>query len=141
MISKEYIVKQINNDWSKELQPYTRSNYIPEICIAILNYLYHDSSSLSYITYGSLRKVVGESYCDKDLLEAIQYLCGNRTHLLEAKFEIVEPDNHIDIPDCELNKAYKTGQLLHPETGELISDFEEQVSMYFQPSPLVKSLT
>jgi hypothetical protein len=133
VISRQTIVKQISEDWSEKPQS--------EICIAILDYLFRNNfSSLSYITYGSLRKVVGEDYQHTDLLEAIQYLCGNRTNLLEAKFEIIEDDNHIDIENFELKKAYETGQLLHPETGELIGDFKSQVSMYFQPSLLAKNL-
>ena len=133
MISRETIVEQIIEDWSEKTQS--------EICIAILDYLLRNQfSSLLYITYGSLRIVVGEKYKDTDLLEAIQYLCGDRTKLLKAKFEIIEDDNHIDIENSELKEAYETGQLLHPETGELISDFESKVSMYFQPSLLVKKL-
>lgn len=133
MISRQTIVNQINEDWSKKPQS--------EICIAILDYLFRNNfSSLSYITYGSLLKVVGGNYQNIDFLEAIQYLCGDKTNLLEAKFEIIEDDNHIDIENFELKKAYETGQLLHPETGELIRDFESQVSMYFKPSLLVKNL-
>lgn len=133
MISKHKIVEQINEDWSKKLQS--------EICIAILNYLLDDKSrNLSHITYGSLQKVVGNNYDNRDLLIAIQYLCGDKIKLLEAKFELIDEDNFFDISNYELKNARKTGKLVHPDTGELITDFEKRVFIYFQPSSLVKKL-
>ncbi len=133
MVSKQEIVKQIYEDWS--LKPQSK------ICIAILDYLIRNNTKpLSHITYGSLRKMVGEDHDNHDMLLAIQYLCGDRTHLLEAKFELIDNDNYFDISNFDLSEARETGQLLHPETGELIRNFEDKVFMYFQPSSLVKSL-
>ncbi|MEO1187036.1 MAG: hypothetical protein AAFX46_21220 [Cyanobacteria bacterium J06636_27] len=133
MISKQQIVEQIHQDWLQKPQS--------KICVAILDYLIRNNfQNLSHITYGSLRKVVGTVYDNQDLLAAIQYLCGERTHLLEAKFELIENDNYFDISDEEMIEARETGQLLHPETGKLIRNFEDKVFIYFQPSSVVKNL-
>ncbi|MEL6459944.1 MAG: hypothetical protein AAFQ91_17105 [Cyanobacteria bacterium J06621_15] len=133
MISKQQIVEQIHQDWLQQPQS--------QICVAILDYLIRNNfQNLSHITYGSLRKVVGTVYDNQDLLAAIQYLCGERTHLLEAKFELIENDNYFDISDEEMIEARETGQLLHPETGKLIRNFEDKVFIYFQPSSVVKNL-
>ena len=132
-MSKQRIVEQFKDDWFK--QPHLM------ICFAIFDYLFDErNKNLAYITYASLRKVVKKDYSDRELLETIQYLCGDRTHLLEARFELIEHDKHFDISNSELIEARQTGELLHPETGEFINDFKDKVSMYFQPSPLVKSL-
>lgn len=133
VISKQQIEEQIHQDWLQQPQS--------EICIAILDYLVRSNSRfISHITYGSLRKVVGKAYDNRDLLTAIQYLCGDRTHLLETKFELIDNDNYFDISDDEMLEARETGQLLHPETGKLICDFEDKVFIYFQPSSVVKNL-
>lgn len=133
VISKQQIEEQIHQDWLQQPQS--------QICIAILDYLVHNNSQkISHITYGSLRKVVGKAYDNQDMLAAIQYLCGDRTHLLETKFELIDHGNYFDISDDEIIEARETGQLLHPETGELIGDFEDNVFMYFQPSSVVKHL-
>lgn len=133
VISKQQIEEQIHQDWLQQPQS--------QICIAILDYLVHNNSQkISYITYGSLRKVVGKAYDNQDMLLAIQYLCGDRTHLLETKFELIDHGNYFDISDDEIIEARETGQLLHPESGELINDFEDNVFMYFQPSSVVKHL-
>jgi len=133
VISKQQIVEQIHQDWLQKPQS--------QICIAILDYLVRSNSQhLSHITYGSLRKVVGKAYDNPDLLAAIQYLCGDRTHLLQAKFELIDNGNYFDISDDEMIEARETGQLLHPETGKLIRNFEDKVFIYFQPSSVVKNL-
>jgi hypothetical protein len=135
VVSEQEIRKQIYEDWSQKPQS--------QICLAIFDYLLKNNhKSLSHITYGSLRKIAGVSNDDQNILMAIQYLCGDKTHLLEAKFELIDDEeNYFDISNSELNKAHKTGQLLHPQTGELISNFKEKVFMYFQPSSLIKSLS
>ena len=134
VVSKQKILEQIYQDWQQKPQS--------QICIAILDYLVRSNfKHLSHITYGSLRKIVEKAYDDQEILIAIQYLCGDRTPLLEAKFELIDNSNYYDISNSELNEARETGQLLHPETGELIDDFEDKVFMYFQPNSLVKSLT
>ncbi|NJN92427.1 MAG: hypothetical protein HC878_20055 [Leptolyngbyaceae cyanobacterium SL_5_14] len=133
MVSKKEVLGQIYEDWGQKPQ----SN----ICAEILDYLLRiDTNRALHITYGSLRKVINGNYGDSELLTAVQYLCGERTHLLEAKFELIDNNDYIDIPNSDLNHARATGQLIHPESGELISNFEEKVYIYFQPSPLVKNI-
>ena len=133
VISKQQIVEQIHQDWLQQPQS--------QICVAILDYLVRNNvQNLSHITYGSLRKVVGTAYDNQDLLSAIQYLCGERTHLLKVKFEFIDNGNYYDISDDEMIEARETGQLLHPETGKLIPNFEDKVFIYFQPSSVVKNL-
>ncbi len=92
------------------------------------------------ITYASLRKITGDKYANEDLMMAIQYLCGDRVQLLDVKFKLIENDNFFDISNSELKEARETGELVHPETGELIKDYEEKVYIYFQPSSIVRSL-
>lgn len=134
MTSQRELIEQIKNDWSNTIQS--------KICIAILNYLFHDKrKNISHITYATLRKVTGDLYNDDDFMRAIQYLCGDRVKLLDVKFELIEDEKFFDISNIELKEAEETGELVHPETGELIKDYQEKVFLYFQPSFLVKSLT
>jgi hypothetical protein len=135
VVSKQWIIKQIYEDWGDNPQS--------EICIAVLNYLLRvPVHTLRHITYGSLRKVVGSQYSDQDMLKAIQYLCGDHIGLLEAKFELIENDNDIfELSNDEVSLAEKTGELFHPETGELVSNFKEKVFMYFKPTSVVQLLS
>jgi hypothetical protein len=133
-MNKQVIIEQIKNDWG--------SNPQSLICLKILNYLLQISNNSSFhITYGSLKRVAEIACNEKELLTAIQYLCGERTHLLEARFELVDKDDYFDISNSELKTARETGKLIHPENGEIVSDFEDKVVMYFQPSSLVKSIS
>ena len=134
MTTKQEIIEKINQDWGDS--PPSR------ICMSILDYLLNTNKAIySHITYGSLRKIIGNDYDDSAILIAVQYLCGERINLLNASFEIIDDDeNRVDIAHDDLKLAHKTGQLFHPENGELIHNFEENVYIYFQPSEIVKSI-
>ncbi len=132
-MSRQKIIDQIHEDWGTKPQS--------KICVAILEYLLRINNNGSFhITYGSLKKAVGIVLDDKDLLMAVQYLCGDKIHLLEAKFELIDNEINIDISNSALKEARETGELVNPENGELVSDFEDKVVMYFQPSSLVASI-
>ena len=126
IVKRQEIEKQIYQDWSSK-KPQS------DICVSILDYLIRNKSKpLSHITYGSLKKIIHTNYSNQDILSAIQYLCGDRIKLLEAKFELIDNEEYYDIPNDELNEARKTGELLHPKTGEQINDYEDKVFKYFQ---------
>ncbi|OYD94490.1 hypothetical protein CDG76_13820 [Nostoc sp. 'Peltigera membranacea cyanobiont' 210A] len=134
LASKDEVRSQIYEDWGENPQS--------EICFAVLDYLLRvPIKNLLHITYGSLKKVVGQNYTNDDLLKAIQYLCGERMNLLEMNFEIIENDENIFMLSKEEVKiAQETGQLIHPETGKLVNNFKQKVFVYFQPGSLVKSI-
>lgn len=112
-----------------------------QIGLRILEYLTSvPVTSLEHISYGSLKKVVGGPFEDIEILQTIQYFCGDRVHLLSSKFEFIENDDISPISDLEVLEARKTGIFIHPKTGEPIDNFEDKVFIYFQPTDLVKSL-
>ena len=132
MNSKQQIITQINNDLGNTPKA--------EICASILDYLLR-SPKLSHITYGSLRKVVGDKYKNEDLLATIPYMTGDSTNLLEVNFELIVDDEIFPLSVSEVKIADRTKTLYNPETGELVENFEDKVFMYFSPSSLVKKIT
>jgi hypothetical protein len=133
VISKQEVLQQIVEDWGNEPQA--------NICAEIFNFLLSvELSQATHITYGSLRQVVQNCTSDQKMLGAIQYLCGDRIPLLEAKFELIDDYGEFDLPNSEVREARESGELIHPETGETITDIEEKIFMYFQPGVLVKEL-
>jgi hypothetical protein len=130
------IAEKIIEDWREKPQS--------RICMAILDYLLNiKTADSSRITYSFLQESINKSEKaaneDQDLWLAIQYLCGERVHLLEAKFELIDNGISFPISNSLLKSARKTGKLVHPESSKLISDFEDKVFMYFQPSSLVQN--
>lgn len=132
MNSRQKIITQINKDLGNSSKA--------EICVAILDYLLR-SPKISHITYGSLRKVVGDKYKNEDLLAAIPYITGDSTNLLEVNFELIIDDEIIPLTVAEVKIADRTKTLYNPDTGELVENFEDKVFMYFSPSSLVKKIT
>ena len=136
MDSKERILRQINEDWGETPQS--------KLCATILDYLLQfPANQLAHITYGRLRNIISTHYKDSDLLLAIQYLIGDGTKLLEVGFELIEEDDSFPYPlaNSEVKLAKETGELYHPETGEIVDDYESKVFMYFKPSYLFESIS
>lgn len=132
-LSKELIMAQIYEDWG--LLPQS------EICVALLNYLIHLPKNKDYhITFGSLKIVIGNKYTDIDLLKSVQYLCGDRIQLLDINFELLEDEEFFPLSKSDVSDAKKTGELVHPQTGEIVEDYEEKVFMYFTPSSFIKNM-
>lgn len=133
--NKELIINQIYEDWGNNPQS--------QICISLLNYLLGiPTDRQCHITFGSLKIVIDKNHTDVELLKAVQYLCGDRTKLLEINFELIEDEENIfPLSKSEVKIAQKTGELIHPETGQIINNFEEKVFMYFEPSTLVKNIS
>lgn len=130
-MSKELIIKQIYEDLGNSLQS--------EICVKLFNYLIQlPIDKQHHITFGSLKIVIGNKYTNIDLLQCIQYLCGDRINLLDTNFELLEDEEFFPLSKSEVSDAQRTGELVHPQTGEIIGDFEKKVFMYFVPSSLIK---
>jgi hypothetical protein len=133
MVSIQRIVKQIREDWPDE----RRAN----ICIDVLNFLLRvPAKNILHITFGSLKQVITNEFEDSELLMAVQYLSGDRTPLLEIGFEFIENDEIYPLSNLDVKIARQTGELVHPDTGELIDDFEDKTFIYFMPGRLVKEI-
>ncbi|WP_374483096.1 hypothetical protein [Zoogloea sp.] len=83
----------------------------------------------------SLLKDTTKPNSDRALMLAVQYLCGANAQVLEMNFEFVDEDGEYHpISSSEIAEARKSHVLGHPVTGELLSDFEDRVLVYFKPT-------
>lgn len=130
---KYKIYSRFEEDWGKSSLQFS-------VCVKILEYLLsRPINQLKHLTYGSLKLAIGENRSDIHILQAIQYLCGDRASILSLHFEFIdENEQSFDLDDDEVKHAQKTGKLAHPKTGENIENFEDQVLMYFTPSSFIK---
>jgi len=130
-VSNQSLIDTIIEDWGNEPQS--------QICISIVSYLHRRlENPPSHITYGILRRIIGNNYNESDFLLAIQYLCGARVKLLKPRFELIEDEEVFELSNDEVKLAQETGLLIHPETGEQIKSFDSKVFMYFEPESLVE---
>lgn len=81
----------------------------------------------------SLLKDTAKPNNDKALMLALQYLCGASAQVLEMNFEFVDEEgDYHPISSSEIAEARESHVLGHPVTGELLSDFEDRVLVYFK---------
>lgn len=129
MVSKQSLIDTVLSD----LGDTSKS----KICMTIIDYVSAPSNKkISHITYGSLRKVVGDAISAPDLLGAVQYLCGDRVNLLESRFELIQGSDIVDIPKQYIQSAQSDGILINPETGETVENYKKYIFIYFVPTQL-----
>jgi hypothetical protein len=116
--------------------------YAYHIGTTILRYVTDNIGMLKHISFGSLKKVVGDAFDDGQVLSTISYLCGDRARVLRTAFEFIDGEDVTPHPvsDSEVMKARKTGIFIHPLTGEPVDQFESKIFIYFEPSEFIQSL-
>jgi|688.fasta_scaffold298379_3 hypothetical protein len=128
---KDKIISYFEEDWGISSPQFS-------VCENIFNYLLsRPLSQLKHLTHGSLKIAIGEHLSDADFIKAIQYLCGDRVHVLSIHFELMENNDYFQLDYDDIRDAQNTGRLAHPETGEYIENFEDRVLMYFTPGSKV----
>ncbi|QOJ23588.1 MAG: hypothetical protein HRU78_07950 [Gammaproteobacteria bacterium] len=124
---KEIAVKHINEDLT--FDPKLR-----QACLDIVDFLcLQPEQALRHITFGTLSGVAQLTNTE-DLVAASRYLSGSRLPLLNLEFEFIDLDDVIHISHEVITEAKATGIFYHPETGELIEEFEKMIYMYFELS-------
>lgn len=111
-------------------------------CLKIVDYLERRSfQEVCHLTYYSFLTLLGSGCSDEVLIDALRYLTGNRANVLKTHFELIdEMDNGYVLDPPLVSQLQKTGNLYHPATGELVSDPDNKVHLFFSPSDDFKEL-
>jgi hypothetical protein len=112
-----------------------------EICMRILDFVEKTpQNELHFLTFATLCRAAGRENVDSDLLAAVNILAGSRLALFDAHALFVDEDEseHEISPD-EIAEAKLTGEFIHPETGELVPDYERYIIPFFSPNERLKA--
>jgi hypothetical protein len=135
---RRQVIEKIYDAWGHTSQA--------EICVSIFNFLISDKSGENlHLTFGLLKQVVNNYieknyFEDREIIQAINYCSGSDISLLNVNFELIEGENVYQLDKSEVSEANKTGELIHPETGEKVDDFQDKVFIYFTPSTTIEEL-
>lgn len=99
----------------------------------LAEYIFTHKSDLQHLTYSFIAKVAGTKKPEK-ILQITQYLLGERVKLLEIKFELIIENDIFQLDDETIYHAETTGNLIHPETGYPVENYDRFVYPYFVPS-------
>jgi len=126
------IKKLISNDLN--------NSSIGEACLNICGFIEKTKrNQLQHIDYSTLLKE-SCSPTDDVLFQAIQYLSGSRTHLLEANYELFIDEYPVQVEKSDIIEAENSGLFAHPETGILIPNYESFIEIYFNVSNTIVDL-
>lgn len=108
---------------------------VARICASIADMIAADQSDARlHLTFSLLKKQT-QPQNDQALMAAVQFLVGAQADILEMCFEFVdENEQYYPLSTATVASAKRSGQLEHPDTGEVISDFASSILVYFQPT-------
>lgn len=70
-----------------------------------------------------------------EVLAAVNLLTSSKLAIFESHAMLVDDDEtEHELSAEEFAEARKTGMLIHPETGELVPDFETHLIPFFAPT-------
>ena len=110
---------------------------VPELdraCSLIVDFIANKSDDyLQHLTFGRLIQI---SRASQELgSKAISYLAGDRAKILRTCFELIDQKDQIyQITVDDIREARESGALIHPDDGEPILNFEQQIYIYFVPA-------
>ncbi|KZR33156.1 hypothetical protein [Enterobacter genomosp. S] len=76
------------------------------------------------------------------IIKATDYFSSYKAHLLNMHFQYIDDtlEEPIAVDDDLISHALDTGKFYHPETGELVDNFNKYLYPYFTPSDFLESL-
>lgn len=104
------------------------------------------ASKLKHFTYKTLINGTGLDISTPEdyvlIIKATDYFSSYKAHLLNMHFQYIDDtlEEPLEVEDDLISHALDTGKFYHPETGELVDDFNKFLFPYFTPSEFLVSL-
>ena len=119
-----------------ELQDRWHDDPAIELCLRIVGFVERlPSEQARMLTFRTLSQGVGIKSIDDSFMRALTILVSSRVAALDAHALLVDEDeSEHEIAPEELAQARATGNLIHPETGVVVHDYESRVIPFFVPS-------
>lgn len=124
------------DDIRKELKERWAGTRAVELCFQIVDFVAKLPAGHSrMLTFKTITNITGKKSVDDDLLAAINILASTRIAALDSHAMFVDDDNEeYEIEPDDLALAHATGELIHPETGKGVPNYEEKVFPFFVPT-------
>lgn len=87
------------------------------------------------LTLTSIRNLIGNEGSDGEILQAMERLCSEPEAVLDRDYLLFDEDGEeFLLTDYEIMEARHDGELIHPESGTPIVDFESMITPVFRAS-------
>ncbi|EAR5802891.1 hypothetical protein VY657_003973 [Salmonella enterica] len=129
MLTRAQIIEMIETDFRSD----------PEVCRAchsVIEYICSSSKdNLKHIAFFNLKKVIN-THDDSLVINVARYFSGDSLPIINICFEFIEGDFIEQVSLEDFRRTQLDNKYYHPETGELVKDFESKIFMYFSLSKL-----
>lgn len=128
-MSAEEIKAELSDRWADD-PPIIR------LCLRLVDFVASlPEEHARMLTFRTLSRAAGKNQIDEELLRALTILVSSRVAALDAHALLVDEDGtENELEPVVLADARASGELIHPETGEPVPEFETKVIPFFVPS-------
>lgn len=106
-----------------------------ELCLKLFERLAATPiGDLEMLTYPTLARILERPKVDHEVVIAVGILVTSSLHALEARALLIDDDQEYELDASQVAHAERTGELLHPESGELVEDFDSKLMPFFVPT-------
>lgn len=107
-----------------------------QLCLKLVEYVASlPPDQRQMLTYRTFVKASGKDQIDQELMAAITILSTSKIHAFNFHGLFVdENEDEYELSAADIASARASGEFVHPQTGELIPDFEERIIPFFSPS-------
>lgn len=114
---------------------------VARICTSIVTFVAENAPKTPlHLTYSLLKKETSP-HSDGDLIAAVQYLIGARAAVLKMAYEFLDEHGEFHkIDESTVASAVRGEGFFHPDTGEIVEDYESSLLVYFTPTELAAEL-
>lgn len=122
-----------HRDIAKHIEQATLAPDVRQVCLSIVRSLSKIApESAKFLPYPMLRDLVGTDTGERNLWPALTYLATFEHAILDAHGYILGTEGDIiPLDDEDFFEFSLSGDLVHPETGELIENARKLVYPYF----------
>ena len=103
-------------------------------CKALYRYIM-DNESATHVTLAGACKVLNNSYDPRVVFSCLWALSNTPFEVLIPRYEFHDDEGGIHpLTASDVWEAKRHGSMPHPETGNLLEDYEDKVFLYFCPN-------
>lgn len=106
--------------------------------LKLLHYVYERRDAIKHLSYSNIARVM-ETARPELALKAAQYFSGDHVKILQMRFELITDHECLLLDNEQIYNAELTGELIHPETGRPVENYESFVFPFFTPTEEVRN--
>lgn len=120
----------------EEIERKLGKDSVGKLCAKLITFMCdHPNDELRMLTFTSIGNILKCDPVSDEVIRAITILVSSKLKVLEKHHLFIDDDdNEYFVNSKDFAEIYQTGVFPHPNTGELVEDWQKKLVPYFTPT-------